>query len=154
MKSKIYNDSQEKLVDRFVIKFSELIESSNQKTEIKIERLEDTTSDHKKKIASLEEMADEFDQMKGNNNIIVRALKPNENTKASVSQTVDALLKSPTAREIVEGKVLLKWILLLKFCVREQNVALFCKITAIQQTKYVMELMLNFRRECLSSPKC
>jgi len=82
--SKNYQENQEKLVDRFVAKCSDLIESSNKKTAVKIEKLEDVTSDHDKRLTELEKMADDYEQMKRNHNIVVRGLKPNTDPKSGV----------------------------------------------------------------------
>lgn len=73
-----------KILETFVTKCNLLIDSAIKKTYVKIARVEDTLSVHKKRLNALEEIAEDYDQSKRNCNIIVRGRKPCTDAKQSV----------------------------------------------------------------------
>jgi len=75
MENPRYKANQLELVDNFVVKCSALIDSAIKKTEVKVDKLEEVTIEHERRLTSLEKMADDFDQSKLGCNIVIRGLK-------------------------------------------------------------------------------
>ena len=88
LSSKKYQESQESLVDRFAAKCSTLIESATKKIDAKIEKIEDTTISHDKRLTELEKMADDFDQSKRSNNIVIRGINAIGEPKVNLVNTI------------------------------------------------------------------
>ena len=74
MENPRYKANQLELVDNFVVKCSALIDSAIKKTEVKVDKLEEVTIEHDKRLTTLEKMADDFDQSKRSCNIVIRGL--------------------------------------------------------------------------------
>ena len=83
---------QRSIMTTFATTCSSLIETAVKKTDKKIERIEDTTIEHEHRITALETMADEFDQQKRSNNIVVRGLKQHTDPKTSAIEMITSAL--------------------------------------------------------------
>ena len=76
------------IMDTFLEKCSQLVDSAKAKTDEKISKIEDKAEEQEKRIVTLETIADDFEQTKRVNNIIVRGLLPKANTKESVMNMI------------------------------------------------------------------
>ena len=67
-----------------------LVESAVAKSEVKVSKIDEKVTDHDKRITTLEIMADDYEQSKRGNNIIVRGLQPKTNPKEGVVNMIVA----------------------------------------------------------------
>lgn len=79
-----------KFTNQFALQCSTLIQKSLKVTNEKVEVLEQTTLDNRRRIDDLEAITDEFEQHQRANNIIVRGIASNDNSKRVIANILTA----------------------------------------------------------------
>jgi len=83
---------QSSFMTTFASTCSSLIENATKKIETKVDKKEDQIIVHEHRIDALENMADDFEQSKRNNNIVMRGIKSNVDPKAEAIVTINTAL--------------------------------------------------------------